>query len=502
MTPSGKVDGKALQEQVPVTSHRDYVAPRNEVEKRLAAVWSELLDAGEVGVYDDFFELGGHSLLVPRLLIRVRDAFGLDLAPHHAFEAPTLAAMAHAIESAQTDPRQPAPAVDLEREADLGDDVPPARARRPGLPRVIFLTGATGFVGAFLLHELLSRTSAEVRCLVRAATPEEGGGRLRRRLEGLQLWEGAFEARIVPVAGDLTRPRLGLECQELERLAEHVDMIYHCGARVSEIQPYSTLKGANVEGTREVVRLAFRAAADLHHVSTLDVFPSSAPGGFVAYEGAPPEPWQELDRGYGQSKWVAEKLVANARERGLSARVYRLGAISGHSLTGIGNPDDFMSRYLVGCIELGLVPEEAAPADLTPVDYLARALVHLSLNGEDKAGVYHFANPCPLPMPEVAEYVRGVGHPLEAVPYRRWREALVERAEHDSESALAAFVPLFGPELGQAAMTQASEFAVDQSHTRAALAGSGIECPPVDSTLLESYLRFFRRQGLLSDPEV
>jgi thioester reductase-like protein len=89
-------------------------------------------------------------------------------------------------------------------------------------------------------------------------------------------------------------------------------------------------------------------------------------------------PDQVLDGGYPQTKWVAEKLVKIAGDRGLPISIYRPGRISWHSKTGVCNPEDHTSRMIKGCIQLGIAPDLDALINLAPVDYVSQAIVHLS----------------------------------------------------------------------------------------------------------------------------
>ncbi|NMO18674.1 non-ribosomal peptide synthase/polyketide synthase, partial [Pyxidicoccus fallax] len=104
LTPNGKVDRKALpMPDAPVSSSEQFEAPRTEMEKKLAAIFSELLHAERVGLHDDFFELGGHSLLATQLVSRVRETFRVELPLRDVFEAPTVEKLAERLEKALTD---------------------------------------------------------------------------------------------------------------------------------------------------------------------------------------------------------------------------------------------------------------------------------------------------------------------------------------------------------------------------------------------------------------
>ena len=137
----------------------------------------------------------------------------------------------------------------------------------------VLLTGATGFVGAFLLRDLLNHTDATITCLVRASDADTGFGRLQKNLAQYGIWNDAFGERIVVVPGDLGQRRLGISAETHAHLAQTIDTIIHNGALVNFIYPFSKHKAANVAGTQEILRLAATATLKpVHFVSTLSIF--------------------------------------------------------------------------------------------------------------------------------------------------------------------------------------------------------------------------------------
>jgi thioester reductase-like protein len=103
------------------------------------------------------------------------------------------------------------------------------------------------------LHELLQQTSATIYCLVRSANLEEAKQKLKRNLKRYLLVDDKLGNRVVPVLGDLSQPRLGISEQQFRKLAAEIDLIYHNGAFVNLIYPYSALRAANVLGTKEIL---------------------------------------------------------------------------------------------------------------------------------------------------------------------------------------------------------------------------------------------------------
>jgi len=328
LTPNGKIDRKALPiaDKNPYDDDTIYVAPRTLTETKLTAIWSELLVREQVGINDNFFELGGHSLLLTQMIFRVRETFQVELPLRSLFEMPTVAALAESIEMVQntgsnTTARKTI--VDLQAEAVLDPSICPEALPRNYTtePASILLTGATGFLGAFLLDELLQKTSADIYCLVRSTDTESGKNKLRQNLEMYSLWNEHLSSRIIPVVGDLSRPFFGLSQEQFLLLANNIDVIYHNGALVNFIHPYEQMRAANVQGTQEVLRLAsLIKVKPVHYVSTLSVFPAQSDSEVQVFrEKDYLEHGEILESGYAQSKWVAEKLVAIALSRGSNA---------------------------------------------------------------------------------------------------------------------------------------------------------------------------------------
>jgi thioester reductase-like protein len=362
-------------------------------------------------------------------------------------------------------------------------------------PRSILVTGATGFLGAFVLAELLEHSVARIHCLVRAADETTAMRRLADTLDRYELAALDLADRVTCVPGDLAQPRLGLGDDGFATLARSIDTIVHSGASVNFVYPYEAVKPANVAGTHEILRLAAAARARLHYVSTVGVFPGGPQRQDAVVETRQPTEPERLALGYMRAKWVAEHLVGSARERGLEAAIYRPGTISGHARTGAFNPDDFVCALIKGCVQLGLAPRVDAPIHLVPVDYVSRALVRIALGGS-ASGTYHLVAPRPVAWTEVVEWIRRLGYPLAELPYPDWRAVLIERAVATG-NALAPLLPLF-VEHDRTDWLHLAPY--DDARTRAALGDSGIASPTVDATLIRRYVERFVVSGYLPRP--
>ncbi|PWT91444.1 MAG: hypothetical protein C5B54_05275, partial [Acidobacteria bacterium] len=369
-------------------------------------------------------------------------------------------------------------------------------ASNSGVYSNVLLSGATGFLGAYILKELMLSAATRVHCLVRAPDENAGLSRIRDNLAAYGCWQEGFAARIVAVPGDLAQSRLGLGSALWRQLAHEMDAIYHNGAFVNSLLPYDRLKAANVGGTRELLRLSVEGKIKaFHYVSSDAVFDAY---GYhrqaTIYEN---EPLAHSDTlyggGYAETKWVADKLIETARIRGLPAFIYRPGMVTGDVERGSGRMDDFFARFVKGVIQLGLCPEIDATIDIAPADYVSQMIVRLSQQG-GKGETFHLTHPEPVSYLQFVNWIRDFGYELRIVPYFEWEKALAQ-LRYENGNALYPLLPVF--------IDSAAPFLrkpkLDVTNVRRGLQNSNLVCPPI-AVLLARYLRRFGELGFLPPP--
>lgn len=357
-------------------------------------------------------------------------------------------------------------------------------------PRSILLTGATGFLGSRLLGELFDRTDARIECLVRG---DAGGVRAALAAHGRTRVPAG---RIEIVRGDLEEARFGLARGEWESLAGRVDAVYHAAAHVNVVLPYRSLRAANVGGPREVLRLLAEGRRKvLHHVSTLSVFVSTDREGGAMSESDALAHTRSVYGGYAQSKWAAESLLRAPHGAG-PVVFHRLGLVTGDSRTGQASRNDMLSLFYRGLASLGRMPASAAAADLrvdvTPVDYAAAAIAHLSLASVPEDGrTFHIANPRSAPFPALVDALRAEGVRIVPEPDAAWRSRRVEGlAESSAWLALCRCLSRRAFERHRAIdLFQATGADFRMDNTLAGLAGTGLVCPAPSPALLRLYAR-------------
>ncbi len=512
-TTNGKIDRAALPDPSTIgradqaddvdrrTSLPGYVAPRTDTEKLLAAIWRDLLDLPRVGVNDGFFELGGHSLLATKLVFRIREVVGFDLPLQVLFlREPTVARLAAVIDG---DPAAIAELgstqLDLVAESRLAEDIRGDGKSSTESASHLLVTGATGFIGSFLLAELLQTTESNAFCLVRAPSEEQGYERIRGAMVEYGNWQEAFAERIIPVPGRLDRPLLGLATADWDRLAATVDAIYHCGAEVDYLRTYDVLRSSNVLGTQEVLRFACAGTTKpVHFVSTVGVFPRFAyPAHTVFTEEMLPIPDLKYTLGYTQSKWVSERMVLEAGRRGVPVNAYRLGRVTGHSVTGVCQTHDFGWQLIKLSIEMGAAPNIDLEIDMTPVDFAASALVRLSLNPELRGQIFHIVSDTQFDQAHLIAWMQQYGYSGERISFHEWRERTIARAVEFPGGTAAAVAPVI---VGALPLDRVPRSTFDHQNADRALAGTGIECPAVDDRLLRVYFDYFVGTGFLPAP--
>jgi thioester reductase-like protein len=269
--------------------------------------------------------------------------------------------------------RDESEAAAMRRDAELDPQGTGAVPRADGTFNHVLLTGATGFLGPFLLRSLLDQTSAAYTVLIRATDPSAARERLKTELKAAGLYDlrtaEALDARVRVLSGDLASPRLGLSDSVWLRLMETIDTIVHNAAWVDYLLDYDALRLSNVEGTRELLRLAcISRRKQFHFVSSTTIFGWTGKRNLLEQDSNPE--MSGLDFGYAQTKWVSEQLVLQARKRGIDARIYRPAFLTA-STAGFGHSTDIIARLLSFMIKYGVAPNADIQLSFMPVDIAA-----------------------------------------------------------------------------------------------------------------------------------
>lgn len=435
-TSNGKVDRRALLTmavQVQVDGQRRQ--PQNALETQLQQLWAELLElpVEDIATDESFFNLGGHSILLSRLLLSIRQVFGRSLSINRFIEAPTLMTLAKLLD----DPDQNSasilsPQAFIDAEAELNLD--PLPISQCGDVHKVVVTGANSFLGVHIVEALLAWGATEVACLVRASAEQSAAERFSQALRDNHLTHLDLD-RVSVYAADITQPQLGLPDDVYTRIDRTFGALVHNAAHVNHVLDYESLARDNVEPIFECLRLCEgRSKKIFNFVSTLSASSALDADGQVLEQPAAETPPIYIKNGYNLSKWVGERILQRARDRGVWVNLFRPGNISFNSLTGVCQPHkNRLMLMLKGSIQLGQVPELSLNFDLMPVDFLARFIAFHASRYQPTQAVFNLHNPQPLSWDAYVASFRDSGREFSLVSVAEWQRQL---ARVDADNAL------------------------------------------------------------------
>ncbi|CAI2170785.1 4918_t:CDS:10 [Funneliformis geosporum] len=481
LTPNGKIDKPALPfpDTAEFASQSATGVNKKEQmtvsEQQVYEIWARILPnlPKPIPLDESFFDLGGHSITATRLIFELRKTCGVNVPLGIVFERPTIRGQAKEVDNMLSGEYNLAGEVtDLlentvvankskiqvskedKAEFDYASDYESLLTEHiqesyepitENYPRkTFFVTGVTGFLGAFIVSSLLD-FSNDIKLIahVRSETKSLAMERVKKSCMSHLVWRGEWETRgrLEVVCGDLEKDRLGISEEEWKSLAERVDVVIHNGA------------------------LGSRTG---------------------------------LKSGYGQSKWVSEKLIMEANKRGMTATIIRPGYIVGHSTTGVTNTDDFIWRLVKGCIQLGVVPTIYNTINMCPVDYVAGCVTHISLSpiAASKC-VFNITHPSSssFRLDELFSCLPRYGYTVEKAEYIVWRNKLMEFTLKAGDNALYPLLHFVLDDLPTS--TKSPE--LDNTNTQEIV---GKECERMGERLIGIYLGYLVKVGFLDKPDI
>lgn len=557
LNPNGKVDKPKLP--FPDTAQLAAVAERaakhsgegseetifTPEEAEVRDLWLEVLPQKPISVEpsDSFFDLGGHSILATQMIFELRRKLAIEVPLGLIFKEPTISGFAREISKLkdqdnvmvtndQKDPQEKF-AEQLNKEPEYAADAEelistslPASFVSKDTPLstketiTVFVTGATGFLGTFLIKDVLERSNINVKIIahVRAADKAKGMERLRNSGIAFGTWKDSYESRIEPLIGNLEEKQFGLDDANWKQLTDSVDVIIHNGALVHWVYPYSKLRGANVISTVNVLDMCTTGKPKyftfVSSTSTVDNEHYIKLSDSVVSQGGAGIPESDdlegsrtgLGTGYGQSKWASERIIREAGKRGLRGTIVRPGYVLGDSTLGVSSTDDFLLRMVKGCIELGLTPDIYNTVNMVPVDHVARVVT---------ASAFHPADPSSLVVAQVTSHPRlrfnqflgtlgEYGYEVKQTEYTNWRLELERYVIKHNDNALFPLLHFVLDDLPQS--TKAPELddtnAKKSLKTDAAWTGEDLsKGHGVTKKIVGVYLAYLIAIGFLPNPQ-
>ena len=390
----------------------------------------------------------------------------------------------------------------------------------------VLVTGATGYLGRYLLLEQLERTDSTVIALVRAPDDASARARLDTAFDSgdpdlLSHYRNLAAGRLEVIAGDKAQERLGVDDTTWQRLAASVDLIIDSAALVNHMLPYDQLFGPNVVGTAELIRLALTTRQKAFaFASTVGVGMTIPAESFtedadVREVGATRSLDDGYANGYAASKWAAEVLLRQAHDLcGLPVSVFRCDMIMAEPrYRGQLNVPDMVTRLILSVAATGLAPETfyvraddgnrpRAHFDGLPVDFVANAMSTLAPT--EGYHTYHVVNPHDdgIGLDEYVDWMAAAGCKIERLAdrdewFERFETALRNLPDRQRHASLLPLLHTFRYALPptNGAGVDSSRF---QTAVREARVGDG-EIPRITRSTIEKYLSDLKTLDLLDD---
>lgn len=427
LTINGKVNTKILPKwENSLENHKEYKPPRNDIEKKLVSIWSEVLEINQsvIGIYDSFFELGGHSLKIMATLVKTLSE-GWNVTIKDYYELQTISKIAEKINNdsriySQSDASKiqfltpPKKKINKER-----------KSFNPHSE--LLLTGATGYLGTHLLEQLLDTTKCKVYCLVRGKNDEDAKIRLLEKLKfyfknKFEHYHALVNNQLFILNGDIAEKNFGLDKKVYENLNKSITTVIHTAALTKHYGDYTEFERANTLSVKEILKFV-GTDKRLHHVST-----TSVSGEFTL--GEEEIIFRESDfyinqnyeyNVYIKSKFLAEHEIFKAVSKGTDATIYRVGNLTNRYCDGQHqfNIEDnaFMSK-LKFILQYGVVTNKllSNKIEFTPIDYCSRVITKFITSNKkienDEDYVFHVYNHQKLDLNNMLNLFNMMGHPI------------------------------------------------------------------------------------------
>lgn len=388
-TSTGKIKRSAFMEELEHHKTEDFVPLETETEQLIGSVIKEILSLDrEPGAFDNFFTLGVNSLNALAVAAKI------NVTAQEIYENPCIRNLAKAMDEKIETP---------DYDESFVNQLIAYNKNIEYSQRIsgILLTGATGFFGAHILHQLIHEKNTEMYCLVRTR------GKLAKVYK--KYFGEDLPKNIHEVIGDIEEEKLKLSSKRYQQLAKSVDTVIHAAANVHHLGERNQFVKTNYSGTLHMIEFCKKAGAVLHYVSSyassgISVVPIHS--GIEAFDENVLFIGQEYYKNvYVYTKYLSEKKILEERKNGLHANIYRIGSLTSRRSDGMFqlNPEENgLRNRLRGIIKTGAYTEgvQSYLIDFTAVDECADAFVRLVYGGKIN-NIYHVFNPNAITIKDV-----------------------------------------------------------------------------------------------------
>jgi len=517
LSTNGKLDRTKLPEPEFVTENK-YIAPQNEQERLICAAFAKVLALTDVGISDDFFSLGGNSIQAIKLVSILQNNFDIKVADIFVLRTPKAIAencmfgknflqrklkqIKLAFKTKQSDDKSHRVKAQQGNEDYLKSckklhiDV---FSRKP--IQAVLLTGATGYLGCNILHQLLNLTNYKIYLLVRANSQLEAVEKITKKYRFYfdKSLSDIINSRIFVLQADIEQNLLGLPQSHYQFLTTKIDSVIHAAALVKYYGEYDKFYSANVKATINL--LAFTKLTkqkDFHYISTRGVLSYGYMKNGIRSIGTEddlPVTSELLSNVYVQTKLLGEHEVIRYQDLGLSCNVYRIGnlAFMSENYRAQENINDNAFYNWLKCLfTIKRSAEKISKAEISQTDLTAQAIVKIFDKKYLSNQTYHVFNPYLF---DLASIFRN--HGFKILPIETFINLIEEHIKKGSHHDLIVKFLLHQGWLDWDEKQNLVSMQVLQSRTQHILKRLGFEWPQIVDKGIYNYFNILKLRGVL-----
>lgn len=450
------LQGAAIYERPELSS--EYEEPVTELQKHIAKVWACAFSLNTVGIQDDFFELGGDSLYAIGIVNELKKYYQIDMTD--IYDYPTVLQLAKKLQTHSADLEQQLNAV--KKSLDIITDISAREQELKGererysqlcLPyqnlilsekkkwKQILLLGGTGYLGIYLLREIVTQTDAQVVLIVRPTEECDGQSRIYEKFcayFGEELYQ-VYQDRWLVLDGKITEQNFGLDYSVYWELARSTECIVNASGKVDHYGEYEAFYEANVEIVKQVIAFAKTGCKkEIHEMSTKGVGTGKIEGrNCILFTEFDTDFGQEFNNYYVETKHEAERMLLGLRADGFDVNLYRIGDIvydseNGHFQENIEKNAVYLLMQSI--LELDYLPNfPFAYMEFSYVDFIGKAVVSLMQQKELKQETYHLLNPYLISIKDLGVVLEKEGFQTSQIEADDFIQYLIEHYDDEKK---------------------------------------------------------------------
>ena len=489
---SGKIDRKSLPNPNFKSSDSNYIPPKTKIEKRLVDIWQKMLGINKIGINENYFKIGGNSLLSIKLSSQIHKTFEKQISISEIFQNPTIKSFAsNVLEQDNIEINIPLLSTLKRDYANFTKQIDYFNLPYPSSnlnPKTILLTGATGFLGIYLLDELLNKTKANIYCLIRKDNKRSIKKKFYDSLTYYNKKHLLDNDRIVLVEGNLSKEHLGISKELYSTLIKKIDSVYHNGTHVNHLYNYETLFDENVKGSFEVIKMATTGKTkNLFYISTYSI--ANLPAIKKLTE-------KEISSftGYTQTKYLSEQILLYANSKGTPIKIFRPGNITGDIYTGISNYSNNHSLLILKAyIQMGMAPKTNSSIEMTSINTVSKAIVNISFS-DNKYIIFNLNNNNTISWIDYINKINNYGYTVKLIPPTEWIQHLASISKNNAMYPFKEhYLELF--------KDYKEENIKEKNIPGTDLKEFGLKYPSDYDSLVDTYTRYLQKVGFLPKPE-